>query len=312
MNRLIQAIRRARLHPMPSTVGEAIFRRWFWQAAVVGNALFAVVLTVCIFLPDWPWEQAALVFTGLAIAFWILAGGTTVFILVRPRHTVESLIQAALRRAVHSARTATTSREFEGLPDEAGVFIPGSSRISRALMGIALGWVVSFSLFAIVADGGWRVLWLVCVGLLVLVVISKALAIRPRWLLLTPESISVAGSRATEQVRWDDIEWIEFDQGYDGLAVYRLFPQEGVPTHATHRHPFSLGRRKSIDIEFATLDLDPLLLAIAVEIYRRFPDARAELEGPTAPIRLTDPVKALEGVTLPKHLADFRPESRKR
>lgn len=312
MNRFSESVRRARLRPMPSTVAEALFRRWLWKAAVVGNALFAALLTVCIFVDDWPWEHAAAVFTGLAIAFGTLAVGCYMLILARPRHTAQSLMEAAVRRENHNPKSRFFRRNFAVLPGDPGVLIPGSDRISRTLASVALGWTVPFTIFAVVADGGWRVLWLVCVAALVLSVISSAFALRPRWALLTPDRIYVAGSRATSRLRWDDIDKIDFNQGYDGLMVYRLFAKESASTQVTNRHPFTRARNRSIDVEFATLDLDPLLLALAIHVYCANPDARKELEGPVAPPRLTDPVKALEGVQLPKHLWGYRPEFPKR
>lgn len=309
---LHRATRRARLRPMPALQAHFKLRRWAWWATAAMCAGFGLFLLLAAVEDGWKWDHTDVALSGGVLWWWALFYFAIEVILRRPRHTAEKLAAAALDRASDAAPLLASDATYDGPPSDIGVFIPGSSRISRALAFMAGGWAGGFTLFAIAAEGGWRITWSVVAGLLAFSVVASILAVRPRWLLLAPEWIYVAGSRASSQLRWDDISSISYVQSYDGMMVYRLNATHGVTTQPTRRHPLTRARHDSLDIEFASLDLDPLLLALAIEVYWSRPTARAEIEGPMPPARLTDPVKALEGVQLPEHLADYRPESSRR
>lgn len=282
---------------VPGTFAESLRGRWFWWGSAIINAFFAGLWSYAAFRDDWEWQSANLVFSGLAIAWWALVSWTYVVILFRPRHSARSLDQAFLQ---HSATGS--------VPAEVGAFIPGSARISAAIACVALAWTIAFTLFAVAAETGWRIFWIVCASLVAVVFVDKAFNVKPRWLLLSPEYLYASGSRQTAGLRWSEIGRTEFVQGHDGLMVLRIHPKPGTSITVTRRHPFTLTRRQAIDVEAATFDLDPLLLFVAILAYTDFPHLRAELEGPTAPDRLTDPSVLLAGVDLRTDLKNFRPE----
>lgn len=293
---------RSRPRPVPGTFAEAVRGRWFWWGAVIINIFFAGLWSYAAFIDGWEWPSATLVFSGLAIAWWALVGWSYVVILYRPRHSAQSLDQAFLHFS------ATGSGTHPGLPAEAGAFIPGSARISAAIACLALAWTVAFSLFAVAAETGWRIFWIVCAALVAVAFVDKLFSVEPRWLLLSPEHFYASGSRQAAGLRWSEIGRTEFVQGHDGLMVLRIHPKPGTSITVTRRHPFTLTRRQAIDVEAATFDLDPLLLFVAILAYTDFPHLRAELKGPTAPDRLTDPSVPMEGVDLRTGLKNFRPE----
>ena len=307
-----RAVRRAQLRPMPALQAHVKLRRWAWWATAAMCARFGLFFLLAAAEDGWKWDHTDVALSGVVLWWWALSFFAIEVILRRPRHTADDLAKAALDRASDAAPLFTSDTTYDGPPPDTGVFIPGSSRISRALTVLAGGWAVGFTLFAVAAEGGWRVVWAGCAGLCAVAVVSSVLAIHKRWLLLTPEWLYVAGSRASAQLRWDDISSISYVQSYDGMMVYRLNAAQGVTTQPTRRHPLTRARHDSLDIEFASLNLDPLLLALAIEVYWSHPTARAEIEGPMPPARLTDPIKALEGVQLSKHLSDYRPESTRR
>ncbi len=295
-----------RTQTVPGTYAETTRGRWFWWLTVIINSCIAGFWTFAAVSDDLEWEFSTHIFSGLALAWWALVGWTYVVILFRPRHSALSLNDAFLHHPDPTSATRT------GLPAQAGALVPGSSRISIAIACLATSWLVAMSLFAIAAESGWRIFWIVCALLLAVVAVDKTLNVKPRWLLLTPEHIYASGSRQTASLRWSDVGVMEFVQGHDGLMVFRIHPQPDTSLTVTRRHPFTLTRRQTIDVEAATLDLDPLLLFFSVVAYAQFPHLRAELQGPIAPDRLTDPSVMLEGVDLRTDLKDFRPEQPKR
>src|SRR5690554_1074685 len=304
-----RALRHAQLRPMPALQAHFKLRRWAWWATGLMCAGFGLFFLLAAVEDGWKWDHTDLALSGVALWWSALSVFVFAAVLPRPRHTAEGLATAALDRASNAFDLLMGDASYAGPPSDTGVFIPGSSRLSWALVVVAGGWAISFTLISVAAESTWRVVWAGLAGLLAFAVVSGALAIRSRWLLLTPEWIYVAGSRASAQLRWDDISSFSYVQSYDGMMVYRLNARHGVTTQPTRRHPFTRARPGSLDIEFASLDLDPLLLALAIEVYWSHPTARTEIGGPMPPVRLTDPVKALEGVQLAEHLAEYRPES---
>lgn len=289
-----------RPRPVPGTFAETVFPRWFWWAAVVANGLFAAVWTVAAFMDGWPWASARWVFAGLALGWWALVGAVSVLILVRPRHTAQDLQHATVE-----------ARDRPGSPAaDGGILVPGSARITTAAAAFALTWAVSFGTFAAVAESGWRAWWIGCAVVALAGATSEALAIRPRWLLLTPQGLTVSGFVGESSVGWDDIEEVTFVQGRDGLMVHKIHATPGVEIEVKNRHPLVRRRTRSVDIENATLDLDPLLVMLAILTYQQFPWRREELTGPAPPERLTDPGAALGPGGASDHLRGFRPERR--
>lgn len=295
----------SRSRTVPGTFAETMFRRWAWWACIFFTAGIAVFFTYCVFRDDWPRGNAAIVFAGLALTSWTVAGGLYAVILFRPRHTLEQLTAATTRRAEDRyARTDTDSAS-----NSFGILVPGSTRVTWAIASISASLTVAFIIFAVAAEGGWRILWVVCTLPFVTSVIANAFAVRPRWLLFAPQGISVSGSRTMARFDWDHIGAVNYVEGYDGLMVFRLEASPGVAPTITHRHPFIRRQSQIVDVEATTFNLDPLLLLLAIESYRKWPHLRAELEGPTPPDRFTDPSGALLGVDLHTALDGFHPES---
>lgn len=301
---------RPRQRTVPGTFAETVFGRWWWWASAIGVTLLALVATYAVFVDGLPYQHATLIASGVALFFWSLVAWVAVYLLWRPRHTPTSLNEAALKRMGQGHGSVGTNVKGGGPPEEHGVFIPGSSRISAATCGAALSWAAMCTMFAIAAEGGWRIVWVVCTALLILVVVNNAVNIRPRWLFLTPERIYVSGSRATSSLRWDDIGRIAFEQGHDGLMIHRIYPIPGASPTVTRRRPLARRPRKAIDLEGAAFNLDLLLLHDALLEYWGVPKARAELEGPAVPERFTDPSIAYSGIDIEKDLRSFRPERR--
>ena len=206
---------------------------------------------------------------GLAVQTWAL----WTLVLRRPRHDAEDLVC-----------------------QPGSVKIPGSRRITAALLATAGVWAVAFAVVAAAAAPGWRIACLVIAALCLVGVLTQARRVRPRWLELTLDGFTAAGAAGLATLRWDEIREYSFRQGSGGIMVFRYMGVE---------------RRHHVDIESATLDPDPDLILMAIERYRRFPARRSELTKGTPPARLTDPRVILGEIDGSGDLA-FGPERRRR
>ncbi len=268
----------------------------FWLALPV-NVAIAALLTVgavASLTGDSTWSLAVTVLVAvLAVWWWVLCVDLCVLVLYRPRHSHESLQDANAQR-------------------QGGVLIPGSRRLVvttfvAALLTLA---VLVAALWAV--DGGWVIVMAILVAGMALVVVDFALTVRrPRFLELTRDGFSVAVFRGQWTLAWDDVTSIAFVQGMNGTMVFRMGLVPGAASLTQQwRHPFAR-RKDSIDIEPIALDLDPLLLMLALLLYRDVPQAREELAQGQVPVRLTDANRALSSASGPaaeQLLKRFKPE----
>jgi hypothetical protein len=113
-------------------------------------------------------------------------------------------------------------------------------------------------------------------------------------------------------VSWEDVERIEYVTGMGGQMVFRVTVKPTAATFVETAGQPVLGRgRAAIDVEPAALDLDPLLLALALRLYWRVPGARSELSNGQVPTRLTNAEVAVTSVPTEissELLAVYKPE----
>ncbi|WP_061964285.1 hypothetical protein [Demequina aurantiaca] len=282
---------------MPVAAFEMIFGRVVFWLALPVNVAIAALLTVgavASLTGDSTWSLAVTVLVAvLAVWWWVLCVDLCVLVLYRPRHSHESLQDANAQR-------------------QGGVLIPGSRRLVvttfvAALLTLA---VLVAALWAV--DGGWVIVMAILVAGMALVVVDFALTVRrPRFLELTRDGFSVAVFRGQWTLAWDDVTSIAFVQGMNGTMVFRMGLVPGAASLTQQwRHPFAR-RKDSIDIEPIALDLDPLLLMLALLLYRDVPQAREELAQGQVPVRLTDANRALSSASGPaaeQLLKRFKPE----
>jgi hypothetical protein len=195
------------------------------------------------------------------------------------------------------------------------VEIPGTRRFAGWTLATAFTWLVGSCLIAMAVDAAWRVFWIVVAVLLLVVVIDHLLSIgHGRRLVLTPQGLRSTSFRSDAEVAWDDVAALRWTQGTGGLMVARIEVRPGAPSFGEHwRHPFAR-HRKTIDVELAALDLDPLLVMMALQLYWLVPSARAELAVGRPPARLFDADLAVGSVPAElgtDWLASFRPRAQR-
>lgn len=254
---------------MPSSFAETVAPRWAWWGVVGVLVVLAGALAAAAVTAEGPGQVAIVlaIAAGTSAAAWAV----TSLVLIRPRHAPDHL-------------TA----------DARGVLVPGSRRITAALLAAAVVWAGAFATIAAASDGGWRIASIVAAAGALAGALSKVRHLRPRWLRLTPEGLEASTYTGEATMRWEQVADVSYRQGHDGLMVFRLSGREGAGT---------------LDVESATLDLDPYLLLMAIETYRRTPARRTELAGPVPPARLTDARQALAEIDGAGPL-EFGPERR--
>ena len=277
---------------MPSTATEMLLPRAAWWIVCVVVALVAVFLIVAAAGltagADPDARRWALVVAAVAGMFWIVVADLFVLVLYRPR------------RDAAAVRASATEVE-----------IPGSRRFAGWTLATALTWLVGACIIAVAVDAAWRVFWIVVAVLLLVVVIDHLLSVgHVRRVVLTRNGVRATSFRIDAEVGWDDIAALRWTQGTDGLMVARIEVRPGAASYVEHwRHPFAR-RRGTIDVELPALDLDPLLVMMALQLYWLVPSARAELAGGRVPARLFDADLAVGSVPAQlgtDWLTSFRP-----
>lgn len=257
---------------MPAVALEMYFPRWFWWFVVLGSALFAgvawaaAVETVREHNP-WgvPWT---VVIFAIAVAMVVGVIQVTVTVLYRPWRSLDSVFAASRPGAV---------------------VLPGNRRVPIAALLGACALSVTAIAFAVAASGGWRVFWVIVALLLALAVVDQGISVlHRRRVVLTPTGIRAVSFRRDAEVAWDDIEDIGWVQGQGWLMVARIAAKPDATSFVEHwRHPFAR-KRKTIDVELLSLDLDPLLVMMALGVFQFVPASRAELATGQVPARLFD------------------------
>lgn len=268
-----------RMRNMPATTWEMFYPRWVFLLALPINgalAAFATLAALTGFAGDGDWSASTQVLVALiAVWWWWLCVNLCVMVIYRPRHTYDRLMEINSQRG-------------------GGILIPGSRRLVATSFVGALLTLLLLVAIMVAVDGVWVIVVGVLAAGMLLVVIDFALTVtRPRFLLLTPQGVSVSVYRTQATVAWDDIVGINYVQGMNGAMVISLRLLPGVaPLDLRWRHPFSV-RKGTYDIEPIALDLDPLLLMLALRHYWMYSYSRQELAGSPVPTRLTDPAVAL-------------------
>ena len=277
--------RRKRARLMPDVVAQQYFPGPVWAAIVAVNVVLAALLSYAVVSVVWtgdaPMPFAWLVVLVLLAAFWwVMSANVFVLTVFRPRRTFESVNAASS-------------------PGE--VTIPGSRRV---LVWTIVGGVSFVAVLgsvavavAVAAEGGWRVFCILVIMLAVVIIWSGLVSARsPRKLVLTSRGLRACVFRLDAEVAWEDIARISYVQGMNGLMVIRVEVTPGAPSYVEHwRHPFAR-RRNAIDIEPLSLDLDPLLLIMALQVFWLIPASRRELESGRAPARLFSADMAVSSV----------------
>ena len=227
-------MRRRRL--MPSGSFEGVAGRPLSRVVLIGNIGFGGFLTIAAVWPGWSGHQRL----GLGVtAFgWVaMCAGFFVLALHRPQLTATDIV------------------EVQG----GGVQLPVTRRLTVAVLGAAVGFVVPSVAGAVVTHGGWRVFWSVLVLLVAMVVVNESAMLRHRrWLVLTSWGVDVGGSRRAGRLAWDDLAGVEWLQGMNGQMSFRLTACQLAPSfESTWRHP-AARRRAILDVETLSIDLDPM------------------------------------------------------
>jgi len=281
---------------MPSAAVEMLLPRAAWWIMCGIVAVFAAFLTVgAVDLAvgaDAEARRWALVVAAVAGMFWIVVADLFILVLYRPR------------RDPVSVRASTTEVE-----------VPGSRRFAGWTLATAVVWLVGACIIAVAVDAAWRVFWIIVAVLLLAVVIDHLLSIgHVRRAVLTRNGVRATSFRIDAEVAWDDIAALRWTQATGGLMVARIEVKSGAASYVEHwRHPFAR-RRDTIDVELPALDLDPLLVMMALQLYWLMPTARAELATGRVPARLFDADLAVGSVPAQlgtDWLASFRPRGQR-
>jgi len=281
---------------MPGVAAEMFWPRWAWWFSCGVMVVFAVFFaSACVdaVVRAAPWGTRWTVVVGaVAIAFGTVAAEVFVLVLYRPLHRPDSSVVRP-----------------------GPVVLPGSRRAVGSALASALVLFLLSCVVAWAASGGWRVFWVVVALLLVPVVVDHLFSVpHARRLVLTPQSVRAVSFRLDAEVAWDDIESIEWKQAMNGLMVARIMVKPGASSFIVHwKHPF-LRRRNAIDVELLVLDLDPLLVMMALTLFECVPESRAELATGRIPERFFDIDHAVATVPLvlgTRWLRTFRPRRRK-
>lgn len=282
---------------MPDMAFTLLFGRWMLWLVLIGNIALATVLSILLVRDvvrgDTPGVAALAGMISLTVWWWLLCWVFAVNWVRRPRHTKDSLCDANRERA-------------------GGAVIPGSRQLPATTLVAAAGLLILLAIGAVLLEGGGRVAMGIASGLLLLVVVDFAISLRhPRELILTRTGLTATVFRSTASMDWDEISDISFVQGMNGAMVFRVVPTPDSQSYVeSWRHPFAI-RRRSLDIEPRVLNLDPLLLVLALDYYRKVPGARGEIPGDQLFTRLVDAPRALAATPLEISqgwLTVYRPE----
>ncbi|KHK95749.1 hypothetical protein LK09_18140 [Microbacterium mangrovi] len=267
---------------MPAVLLEVAFPRVVWWFAIVVNVILATFLSagaVDALIEVPPWEPRwTVVLFAVAALWWAMTANVFILVLYRPRRSLDSVYEA--------------SQQVPG-----AVVLPGSQRLPVDTFIAAIAMTVMSITVAVAATGGWRVFWGAVALILVVVVVDQSLSVRHRRrVVLTPTGIRAVGFRQDAEVAWDDIGTLRWKQGTAWMMVARITVKPDAQSYAVHwRHPFAI-RRRTIDVELFHLDLDPLLVMMALNQFLLVPASRAELTGPQVPLRFFDIGTAVDTV----------------
>jgi len=288
---------RSRTRTMPASPFGHHFPRWLVWLTVVGNGVLAgAILASATFAFStgnwelWPW--VTLLLLGLA---WVVQ---TAYLYV-----------TGIRRVRHTSARLVAANE--GRTD--GLLIPGSARIQRMLALTLVAFATVFIAGLIATSGHYRSIFAILILFVTLSFLANVFSLkRPRLLILSPQGLDSSAFRSHARVSWEDVERIEYVTGMGGQMVFRVTVKPTAATFVETAGQPVLGRgRAAIDVEPAALDLDPLLLALALRLYWRVPGARSELSNGQVPTRLTNAEVAVTSVPTEissELLAVYKPE----
>lgn len=283
---------------MPRSLPEYNFGRPLWVAIVVLNLILAAAassLCAWVYLHNVESMRPMLgVLIAVPALWWVIAVTLWLTTVSRRRVTAEDI----------RAASAEVSE---------GILLPGSKRVPVITLVAVIAMALTLIVFAVAADGGWGILWVLSAVLLLGPIISHLVSLRqPRRLFLHRRGLGSATFHLDAEVSWDDIESIEYGVGMNNVMMLKIGVRPGARTYKERwRHPFSR-KRDVIDVDPAALGIDGTLLWLALRLYRLEPSTRDELGGDRVPPRLLDPRAAL--ATIPQHvsapvLAVFEPEA---
>ena len=276
-----------RLKHMPTGYYEGVYGRLFsWLGTVVALLLGAVLVVAAAALGGArPVEAVLVLLVGLSFIAGAVAG-----------------YEAALHRPGLLATDLVTVVD-EGAP---GVRVPCNRRVYVTLAVSTVPVVAALGVGAVMAAGVGRVVLVVLasiVGLLggnLFVLLS-----RTRWLVLSTNGVSAGSPHQTGRLAWDDVEAVTWDASGTKSMVFRLRGRAGAPSWQCWRHSWLVPpARPWLDVETLSIDLDPMLLGMALRSYWKYPSMRSELASGAVRQRLLDPMFAL-ATTPPDVAAEF-------
>lgn len=281
--------------PMPSTVAEGLLGRGLSWVVVLGNGAIAVLLMalVPVAIRDGA-SGVQLLFFGSVIIAWIsIAWYAAVLLVVRPRHTVESLLSASVESA-------------------GGLVVPGSVRASVGASLAAVAFTAAALSGSLLADGGWAWFLVVVAVAFAAAAVDQGFGARQRrFLVMTPEAVEAGSFCGAARVNWEDIASITVQQGHGGHLVFRIQAQDGASSwRRMTRHPLHKARTHC-DLEPSALDLDPALLGVNLLAAWEDATVRTAINAATTSARLVEPEWAMRSATSPRCallLRHYRPE----
>ncbi|MFJ4045840.1 hypothetical protein ACIPV2_08865 [Microbacterium sp. NPDC089987] len=285
-----------KLSTMPRSFPEQSFGRALWVAIVVLNLLLAAVATVLCASALTQSVEHPHPLLGVLIAvpvmWWVMA--------------LTLLLTTMSRRRASATSIGEASATVPG-----GILLRGSRLVPSTTLAAAVAAALTLTVLAVTVHGGWRIVCALGALLLLGTIVSHVISLRhPRRLLLHPLGLGSATFHLDAEVRWDDIDSIDYGVGMNNVMVLRIGVRPGAPSYREQwRHPF-FRRRGAIDVDPVALGIDGTLLWLALRLYRLEPSAREELRGGRVPERLIDARAAV--ATTPEHvaspvLARFRP-----
>lgn len=238
-----------------------------WYLAIFGLAVAGLLTWGAFsFAIAAPWPAVwTVVWVEATVLWWAIYLVDMGMLFYRPRRTAQAAV------AAHKGE----------------VVLPGSNRTVRWLFCVLAPLAALAATLLFVVPFGWAVVCAVVLALTVFFTIALMLTLpHPRRLVLTHEGVRSTWIRGDAEVSWDQIDSIRLAQGSGGLMVARIQAQPAADSFVRHwRRPLS-SRHSVVDVEPLALDLDPLLVFMALETYWHYPPARKELRSGRTPERL--------------------------
>ncbi|QAY59766.1 hypothetical protein ET475_07030 [Microbacterium protaetiae] len=268
---------------MPAGAAEAMLGRGLWWALWVVNVALtigATVLAVGVAVSGGVRTPVLVVLALVAVMWWALVGLLFVLVLYRPGRIPVDTVTA-------------------------DVVILGNRRVPAWQLVMLAAVTALLAAGAVATTDGWRIVLLIVAVACLAGAVSLAFRLRHRpRLVLTPQRMRAVTAHGDARLDWNDIALVTYAQGSGGLMVARVDVAPGATSFVAR------SRRRRVDVAPLTLDLDPLLLVLALRLYWLAPASRAELGTGRAPARLFDggvatastPAEISEGL-----LSAFRP-----